>query len=59
LAENMGDLPRVALAVAASEAEFKGLARQVAQLQGHAAPSYAILEETRCKAWPLEWYEKR
>lgn len=26
-------------------AEFKGLARQVAQLQGHAAPSYAILED--------------
>lgn len=28
-----------------SKGEFKGLARQVAQMQGHIAPSYSILEE--------------
>lgn len=27
------------------QGEFKGLARQVAQMQGHIAPSYSILEE--------------
>ena len=27
------------------QGEFKGLARQVAQMQGHMAPSYSILEE--------------
>ena len=34
-------------ATSTGEAEFKGLARQVAQLQGHVAPSYAVLEDAR------------
>ena len=41
------------------QVEFKGLARQIAQMQGHAAPSFDVLEDTLTQSTMYEcWFSR-